>query len=83
MGVAGLNAGHLAVQYARIAGAEVVAVDVSEERLKTASDLGADHLVHAGEQDVAAEIQKRGGRDHPCVARSSGRTRISSRCPRQ
>ena len=47
--------GHLGVKYARIAGAEVVAVDVSDERLKTAEDLGADHLVHAGEQDVAAE----------------------------
>jgi propanol-preferring alcohol dehydrogenase len=61
VGVGGL--GHLGVQYARIAGAEVVAVDVSEERLKTAEDLGADHLVHAGEQDVAAEIQELGGAD--------------------
>ncbi len=60
-GVGGL--GHLGVQYARIAGAEVVAVDVSEERLKTAEDLGADHVVHAGEQDVVAEVQKLGGAD--------------------
>jgi len=61
VGVGGL--GHLGVQYARIAGAEVIAVDVSEERLKTAQDLGADHLVHAGEQDPAEEIQKLGGAD--------------------
>jgi propanol-preferring alcohol dehydrogenase len=61
VGVGGL--GHLGVQYARIAGAEVVAVDVSDERLKTAEDLGADHLVHAAEQDVAGEIQKLGGAD--------------------
>jgi propanol-preferring alcohol dehydrogenase len=61
VGVGGL--GHLGVQYARIAGAEVVAVDVSEERLKTAHDLGADHVVHAGEQDVVTEIQKLGGAD--------------------
>src|SRR5690349_6656736 len=61
VGVGGL--GHLGVQYARIAGAEVVAVDFSDERLKTADDLGADHLVNAGEQDVAAEIQKLGGAD--------------------
>ncbi|HEX2355039.1 MAG TPA: zinc-binding dehydrogenase, partial [Micromonosporaceae bacterium] len=61
VGVGGL--GHLGVQYARIAGAEVVAVDLSEERLKTAQDLGADHLVHAGEQDPAEEIQKLGGAD--------------------
>ena len=61
VGVGGL--GHLGVQYARIAGAEVIAVDVSDARLKTAEDLGADHLVHAGEQDVAAEIQRLGGAD--------------------
>jgi len=61
VGVGGL--GHLGVQYARIAGAEVIAVDVSEERLRTAQDLGADHLVHAREQDPAEEIQKLGGAD--------------------
>ena len=61
VGVGGL--GHLGVQYARIAGAEVIAVDVSDARLKTAEDLGADYLVHAGEQDVAAEIQRLGGAD--------------------
>ena len=33
-----------------------IEADVSEERLKTADGLGADHLVHAGEQDVAGEI---------------------------
>ena len=41
--------GHLAVQYARITGAAVVPVDINEERLATAGELGADHLVHAGE----------------------------------
>ena len=61
VGVGGL--GHLGIQYARIAGADVIAVDVNEDRLKTASDLGADHLVHAGEEDPAAEIQKLGGAD--------------------
>jgi len=61
IGVGGL--GHLGVQYARIAGAEVIAVDVSADRLKTAQDLGADHLVHTGEQDPVAEIQKLGGAD--------------------
>ena len=41
----------------------MIAVDVSDERLKTAKDLGADHLVHAGEQDVAVEIQRLAGAD--------------------
>src|SRR4051794_16491213 len=55
--------GHLAVQYARITGAEVVAVDINEERLRTARELGAEHVIHAGEQDVVAELQRLGGAD--------------------
>jgi propanol-preferring alcohol dehydrogenase len=61
VGVGGL--GHLGIQYARIAGAEVIEVDVNEDRLKTALDLGADHVVHAREQDPSVEIQKLGGAD--------------------
>jgi propanol-preferring alcohol dehydrogenase len=55
--------GHLAVQYARITGAAVVAVDVNAERLETARELGAEHLVHAGEEDPAAALQRLGGAD--------------------
>jgi propanol-preferring alcohol dehydrogenase len=58
-GVGGL--GHLAVQYARITGASVIAVDVNEERLESARRLGAEHLVHAGEEDPVAAIQRLGG----------------------
>ena len=38
-GVGGL--GHLAVQYAKIAGATVVAVDIADDKLQLAKDLGA------------------------------------------
>lgn len=58
-GVGGL--GHLAVQYAAITGAEVVAVDINPTRLATASRLGAAHVIHAGEQDPVAAIKKLGG----------------------
>ena len=58
-GVGGL--GHLAVQYAKITGAEVVAVDINADRLETAQDLGADHIVHAGEEDPIAAIKRLGG----------------------
>jgi propanol-preferring alcohol dehydrogenase len=58
-GVGGL--GHLAVQYAAITGAEVVAVDVNPQRLASAKRLGADHIIHAGEQDPVAAIQALGG----------------------
>ncbi len=55
--------GHLAIQYAVIAGATVVAVDVNPQRLQTASELGAEHLVNAAEEDPAAEIKRLGGAD--------------------
>jgi propanol-preferring alcohol dehydrogenase len=60
-GVGGL--GHLAVQYARITGASVVAVDTNAERLESARELGAEHLVHVGEEDPIAAIQRLGGAD--------------------
>ena len=55
--------GHLAIQYARVTGAAVVAVDTNEERLNTALELGAEHVVHVGEQDPVAAIQALGGAD--------------------
>ncbi|MDV6011318.1 zinc-dependent alcohol dehydrogenase [Haloechinothrix sp. LS1_15] len=60
-GVGGL--GHLAVQYARIAGAQVVAVDLTDDKLRMAKELGASYVVNAREQDPAEEIQQLGGAD--------------------
>jgi propanol-preferring alcohol dehydrogenase len=58
-GVGGL--GHLALQYARVTGASTVAVDMNEERLAVARELGAAHVIHAGQEDVPAAIQRLGG----------------------
>jgi propanol-preferring alcohol dehydrogenase len=60
-GIGGL--GHMALQYARIQGATVVAVDVHDDKLTTAKELGADFVVNAAEQDPAEEIKKLGGAD--------------------
>ncbi|MEU6661546.1 zinc-dependent alcohol dehydrogenase [Streptomyces sp. NPDC046821] len=60
-GIGGL--GHLALQYARIAGAETVAVDVTDAKLRLAHELGADHVVDARTQDVAKEVRGLGGAD--------------------
>ncbi|HEU5490664.1 MAG TPA: zinc-dependent alcohol dehydrogenase [Gaiellaceae bacterium] len=60
-GVGGL--GHLAIQYAAIAGGRVVAVDLVEEKLDLARELGAEFTVNAAEQDPAAYIQMLGGAD--------------------
>jgi alcohol dehydrogenase, propanol-preferring len=58
-GVGGL--GHLAIQYAAIAGARVVAVDLFEEKLELARDLGAQFTVNAGKEDPVDAIQRLGG----------------------
>lgn len=60
-GIGGL--GHLAVQYARLVGAEVVAVDITEEKLALARGLGADHTVNAAEIDPVQAIADLGGAD--------------------
>ncbi|MFN3596971.1 MAG: zinc-dependent alcohol dehydrogenase [Rubricoccaceae bacterium] len=58
-GVGGL--GHLAVQYARVAGATVAAVDLSDARLAEARELGARYTFNPTAVDVVEELQKLGG----------------------
>jgi propanol-preferring alcohol dehydrogenase len=58
-GIGGL--GHLALQYAKIFGATVVAVDVVEDKLELARELGADHTVNALTEDPVAAIKALGG----------------------
>jgi alcohol dehydrogenase, propanol-preferring len=60
-GIGGL--GHLAVQYARIVGGIVVAVDVEDAKLDLATELGADHVVNARTTDPVAAIGDLGGID--------------------
>jgi alcohol dehydrogenase, propanol-preferring len=64
-GIGGL--GHLALQYARIAGASVVAVDLFDEKLELARELGAESTVNAREQDPVAAIKQLGGADAAVV----------------
>ncbi len=60
-GVGGL--GHLAIQYAAIAGGRVVAVDLVDEKLDLARELGAEFTVNASKEDPVEAIQKLGGAD--------------------
>ncbi|MEU8243565.1 alcohol dehydrogenase AdhP [Actinoplanes missouriensis] len=68
-GIGGL--GHLAQQYAQIFGGETIAVDVTEEKLALARDLGATHTVNAAETDPVAAIQALGGADVAVVLAAS------------
>jgi alcohol dehydrogenase, propanol-preferring len=60
-GIGGL--GHMALQYAKIAGATVVAVDLVDEKLELAKQLGADYTVNAKREDPVEAIKKLGGAD--------------------
>jgi alcohol dehydrogenase, propanol-preferring len=58
-GIGGL--GHLAVQFGQALGVEVVAVDISEEKLALARSLGASTTVNAADKDAIKELRNRGG----------------------
>jgi alcohol dehydrogenase, propanol-preferring len=72
VGIGGL--GHLAVQYARVLGARVIAVDVEDAKLDLARALGADLSVNARTTDPAAAISDYGGADVAIVTAASPRT---------
>ena len=71
-GVGGL--GHMAIQYARIAGARVVAVDLLDTKLELARELGAEFTVNAAKEDPVAAIQKLGGADQAIALAVSPRS---------
>jgi propanol-preferring alcohol dehydrogenase len=60
-GIGGL--GHLAVQYAKITGASVAAVDIIDTKLDLARQLGAEHTVNSATEDPVEVIQGLGGAD--------------------
>src|SRR5579863_2539447 len=60
-GIGGL--GHLALQYAKIFGGTVAAIDVTDEKLQLAKELGADFVIDARTEDPAAALQAHGGAD--------------------
>jgi len=58
-GVGGL--GQFAVQIGRAAGAEVTAIDISEEKLALAKSLGAARTLNVATSDVVKEVRRTGG----------------------
>jgi propanol-preferring alcohol dehydrogenase len=58
-GVGGL--GHIAIQLGRSLGAEVTAIDISDEKLALAKSLGASHTLNAASSDVVKELRGKGG----------------------
>lgn len=70
-GIGGL--GHMAVQYARIAGATVAAVDLLDSKLDVAREVGATYTVNAETDDPAEAIQALGGADAAIVLAATPR----------
>jgi len=60
-GIGGL--GHLALQYAKIFGGTVAAVDITDEKLQLAAELGADIVIDARAEDPAEVLRRHGGAD--------------------
>jgi propanol-preferring alcohol dehydrogenase len=58
-GVGGL--GHLAIQLAKNMGGEVMAVDISEDKLALARSLGAERTLNAATEDVVSQLRAAGG----------------------
>jgi propanol-preferring alcohol dehydrogenase len=58
-GIGGL--GHLAVQFGKALGAEVIAIDISEEKLALARTLGALVTINAATNNVVKELRNQGG----------------------
>lgn len=61
-GVGGL--GHIAVQYAKVMGLHVAAVDVADDKLTLARELGAELTINAMKDDPATVVQKQIGGAH-------------------
>jgi alcohol dehydrogenase, propanol-preferring len=58
-GVGGL--GHLAIQIGRELGAEITAIDISEEKLALAKTLGASTTLNAASDKVVQQLRSQGG----------------------
>jgi alcohol dehydrogenase, propanol-preferring len=58
-GIGGL--GHLGVQFGQALGAEVVAIDISGEKLELARSFGASAAINAATTNVIRELRDRGG----------------------
>jgi propanol-preferring alcohol dehydrogenase len=87
VGVGGL--GHLAIQYARAMGLHVVAIDVHDEKLRLARQLGAEVTANAACNDPVPEILRATGGAHgvlvtapslPAFRQGVGITRRAGTC---
>ncbi len=71
--------GNLAVQYAKkVFGAHVIAVDINEDKLAFAKEMGADIIINAAKEDAAKVIQEKTGGAHSAVVTAVSRVAFNS-----
>ena len=71
--------GNLAVQYAKkVFGAHVVAVDINDDTLALAKEVGADFTVNPLKEDAAKAIQEKTGGAHAAVVTAVSRAAFNS-----
>ncbi|MEW4949443.1 MULTISPECIES: alcohol dehydrogenase AdhP [Pseudomonas] len=76
-GLGGL--GNLALQYAKnVFNAKVIAIDVNEEQLRFASEMGADLVINSRTEDAAKVIQAKTGGAHAAVVTAVAKAAFNS-----
>lgn len=76
-GLGGL--GNLALQYAKnVFNAKVIAIDVNEEQLKFAAEMGADLVINSRSEDAAKVIQEKVGGAHAAVVTAVAKAAFNS-----
>ncbi|HEJ9096362.1 alcohol dehydrogenase AdhP [Serratia odorifera] len=76
-GLGGL--GNLALQYAKnVFNAKVIAIDVNDEQLKFASEMGADRVINSSKEDAAKIIQTEMAGAHAAVVTAVAKVAFNS-----
>lgn len=76
-GLGGL--GNLALQYAKnVFNAKVIAIDVNDEQLKLAQEMGADMVINPAKEDAAKLIQEKVGGAHAAVVTAVAKAAFNS-----
>lgn len=71
--------GNLGVQYAKkVFGAHVVAIDINDDKLAFAKEVGADLTINAAKEDVAQILQEKVGGAHAAVVTAVSKAAFNS-----
>ena len=71
--------GNLGVQYAKkVFGAHVIAIDINDDKLAFAKEVGADIVINAAKEDAAKVIQEKTGGAHAAIVTAVSKVAFNS-----